>query len=672
MALPAHSSRPSECRRPLWLSVQERVQEWRLLGASPFLCRAIKFGVYEKPSLPFVVGEELGDIPQSVEDLAFGERDLGDGCGTGIYERVTKGQAMKYKNRGYMISSAFVVWQDGPEGRKGRFVVNFSKQRKHWDKGSVKMESLAGYSMSIQKGDHLISFDIKSGYRHFRLAPDMRKWFLFRYNGCYYKCVALPFGWGRSPLWFTELMRPFVRYMRTELGYRVLAYLDDFLIGATAAGTVSRKVDCILATSNIEKLMARLGLTRHPEKGEWVGATRVEHLGVVVDTSLMKFYISQRKIVKVRAMAKQLLDQASQGRRWVSAAKLSSFSGLCVSLMLAMPYARFYTRAIYWDLGRRKNSNRASREAARCRLSHQSLRDIRTWKSITSMEKEGRPIHPIQPDLTMHSDAADFGYGGTLGPVGKAGDRGLWESQGVWGWEDRAKSISYRELKAVRMLLMGAIGTKIKEADVKRLLLRTDNTGVMHITNAMVSASRPMMRELRRLKLILDTMGITLSSEWLPSVANKFADALSRHFPRDDLRVRRHLRRSVMDGMRVSKDAFPYKPLGEHPVFERKQAFHELAVRWSTDETRLLCPPLDLVGAVVRKLRMTQAPAVLLVPDWPAQQWYREAITMATTITKLPLSPEEIWEAGRTLNPKWGLLMLEVNMTPDPSLKLSL
>jgi hypothetical protein len=91
MALPAHSSRPSECRRPLWFSVQERVQERRLLGASPFLCRAIKFGVYEKPSLPFVVGEELGDIPQSVEDLAFGERDLGDGCGTGIYERVTKG-----------------------------------------------------------------------------------------------------------------------------------------------------------------------------------------------------------------------------------------------------------------------------------------------------------------------------------------------------------------------------------------------------------------------------------------------------------------------------------------------------------------------------------------------------------------------------------------------------
>jgi hypothetical protein len=40
----------------------------------------------------------------------------------------------------------------------------------------------------------MVSFDIQAGYRHFRLAPQMRDWFLFRYDGRFYRCIALPFG----------------------------------------------------------------------------------------------------------------------------------------------------------------------------------------------------------------------------------------------------------------------------------------------------------------------------------------------------------------------------------------------------------------------------------------------------------------------------------------------
>lgn len=72
------------------------------------------------------------------------------------------------------------------------------------------MESISEFAMDIQKDDHFISWDIQKGYRHFRLAPGMRDRFIFRYQGCYYQCVAPPFGWGRSPLWFTQLTVPFL------------------------------------------------------------------------------------------------------------------------------------------------------------------------------------------------------------------------------------------------------------------------------------------------------------------------------------------------------------------------------------------------------------------------------------------------------------------------------
>jgi hypothetical protein len=45
------------------------------------------------------------------------------------------------------------------------------------------------------------------------------------------------------------------------------------------------------------------------QTGEWIRATRVEHLGVIVDTVLMKFYVAGMKIDKARAMEKDIIDQ---------------------------------------------------------------------------------------------------------------------------------------------------------------------------------------------------------------------------------------------------------------------------------------------------------------------------------------------------------------------------
>jgi hypothetical protein len=74
----------------------------------------------------------------------------------------------------------------------------------------------------------------------------MRDWFLFMYDGCFYMCIALPFGWGRSPMWFTQLMVPMVRKLRQQ--YRVLEYSDGFLICPVKAGMVGSMPDSRKAT----------------------------------------------------------------------------------------------------------------------------------------------------------------------------------------------------------------------------------------------------------------------------------------------------------------------------------------------------------------------------------------------------------------------------------------
>lgn len=210
---------------------------------------------------------------------------------------------------------------------RGRLALNFARQSKHWSKGSVRMETLSSFALELRKGYRLMSWDIKSGYRHFYLHPCMREFFLFHFDGRFYLCLSLPVGRRRS------------------------------VLGKRAAGPW----DCRRAQECLGRLFNRLGVVRHPSKGCWDGASCLEHLGVVLDTESMKAYVPGRKLVRVGHLAQELLHLASRNGRLVPAGKLRSFADEGVSLTLAFPMARFYTRAIYRDLAR---AEAAARECA--------------------------------------------------------------------------------------------------------------------------------------------------------------------------------------------------------------------------------------------------------------------------------------------------------------------
>lgn len=600
----------------------------------------------------------MGNIPQSEENLAFASVDLEEGCRTGIYREVSKFYAEKAMEKGSIISSAFVVWQESSEGRKGRFVVNLSKQSKHWEKGSVRMESVSGFATEIQRFDDFLSMDIRNGYRHFRLAPQMRDWFIFHYAGRYYQCVALPFGWGRSPLWFTQLMATFVKELRrSEL--RVLAYLDDFLLVPTTSGIVSRHEDCLRAAKFVDALMLRLGLTRHPTKGgvegqssyraPWNGARQSEHA-----------FLYRSSKVRERKEAGGEAASRSSARATVGWQERVDTLLWCVCLTYPS-HALGTVLHTFFILGHVCLSTERCPGASAPQSSEHSRS-----AQVAGFGERGAGWEANGTSRTTGGVAYGCGRRGVWGTLNvenlSPGVDGPWRAQGIWSWKDRAESISYRELKAIRMLLSGPLGKQLVASGKRSLLLHIDNQPVVHIANALVSASRSMMRELRRLKAVLDHHGIQIRADWIPSVANKFADGLSRRFPTGDLQIRRQLRRSVQAGMRVPLHVFPYRPVGEHPVFLRRQAFAELAADWDKGEVRLLCLPVDLISPTVHRLRQTGAPAILLISEWPRQAWHAAALQLATRTEVLETLPEAIWAAHRRLNPRWRLRLLEINL----------
>lgn len=107
----------------------------------------------------------------------------------------------------------------------------------------------------------------------------------------------------------------------------------------------------------------------------------------------MKLYVMPRKAARLEQMAKVLLLDEVINFRWVNQTRVRSLFGLCVSLTLALPWARHYIRWLYWDLIRLVRTSK-------CKLIHQYLRNLGFWKKLSASREmeQGRAVRPMAPE----------------------------------------------------------------------------------------------------------------------------------------------------------------------------------------------------------------------------------------------------------------------------------
>jgi hypothetical protein len=165
------------------------------------------------------------------------------------------------------------------------------------------MENFPSFGLSLCRNDYMMSWNIKSGYRHFYLYSLMREFFVFRFAGLY-RCIVLPFGWRRSVPWFVKIMRPFIRYKRAKWRYCILPYIDDFLAAFPNEKRPATQRYFWRAGRRIEALLVWFGLTRNPEKWCWKGYQQIEHLGVLVDIASMRVFVTDGKVRKMQRLAR--------------------------------------------------------------------------------------------------------------------------------------------------------------------------------------------------------------------------------------------------------------------------------------------------------------------------------------------------------------------------------
>eukprot|EP00168_Porphyra_purpurea_P011390 TRINITY_DN2899_c0_g1_i2.p3 TRINITY_DN2899_c0_g1~~TRINITY_DN2899_c0_g1_i2.p3 ORF type:complete len:325 (+),score=68.87 TRINITY_DN2899_c0_g1_i2:1192-2166(+) len=293
------------------------------------------------------------------------------------------------------------------------------------------------------------------------------------------------------------------------------------------------------------------------------------------------------------------------------------------------------------------------------------MRDLRGWRNLASFADVGRALWP--PALgTLTTDASPWGWGGHFNLV---------PARGFFSATARPSHINIKEVAAVRLSILALHAHHpIKNGE---LLLRVDNRVAMSVINAFSTRSPALAVELKLLYELCRSIGVTIKASWIASVANVWADKLSRDPDRTDGRLHPSLFKRLdarygpheVDLFAATHNAHcpRFFSLPASPGCDAVDAFDQ---DWSTGNL-WANPPFSAIPRVLRKIRAGGATATLFLPVWQAQAWWASALAGASEAFLLPRSAG-LFSPGRsqspTSRPHWRAAAFRFERGGKPSL----
>ena len=481
---------------------------------------------------------------------------------------------------------------------KLRLVLNLKYLNQFLHVLSFKYEDLRTAALMFEQGEYMFKFDLKSGYHHVNIWPEHYEFLGFRWdrNGVvnYYVFTVLPFGLSTACYLFTKLTRPLIRYWRSR-GLKAIVYLDDGIFAVR--GENEAKIESIRVQQDLEKA----GFVVNIEKCMWEPSQRVEWLGFYIDLALGEFSVPTQKILTLKTK----LAEAKEARL-LPAKQLASLIGKIVSMSPALgSVTRLMTRSLYATLNSR---------IAWCHkvtLTEEALQEIGFWLTEIS-NFNGQQIWPKPSAVrVVYSDASSTGYGGYVV------EHGNLVATGLWSPEEVENSSTWRELRAVRLVL-DSFQSKLKNERVRWF---TDNQNVVRIVQY---GSRQTTLQTEALGIFAACLSnnIRIEPEWIPREENKLADYYSRIVEYDDYMLHPavfHWLDSFWGPHTV--DRFANSSNAQLERFNSRfftpgtEAVDAFTCNWAEDNNWWF-PPVHLVPRVIRHAQNQRAKGTLIVPQW--------------------------------------------------------
>ena len=209
---------------------------------------------------------------------------------------------------------------------------------------------------------------------------------------------VLRFGLLSAPQVFTCVMAPVSSIMH-RFGYRILHYLDDWLVLGSSLQEITRARDFL------SWLCSELRVQVNLSKSSLSPAQILDYLGMTLQSSPLRAFPTQARIRKVLS----LLEEFSSSREQ-QLSLWRSLLGVMLSLSALIPESRLRMRSLQLRLN---VSGLQSSEDALISWDNSCLPDL-WWWSVASHLEVGVSLGLPQPQLLLFTNDSDTGWGASL------------------------------------------------------------------------------------------------------------------------------------------------------------------------------------------------------------------------------------------------------------------
>jgi hypothetical protein len=487
--------------------------------------------------------------------------------------------------------------------------VEFRMESLHTELGDV-----------VQPADKLLTTDIEKAYYCLPLHPDAQAYLGWQWRGKYYMPTCLVFGLSTAPRIFTKIMRPMMAFMRS-LGVRVLGMIDDYMWAAKADKMKGLR-------EAVKQVMTGLGWKLNA-KCVWEPSDEVLMLGMLINTKEFVVKAPSKKIQAAHHNIRKLMAWTKRARgdanvRLPNLRAVQRVTGQLMSMMLALPAVRVFTRALYRCIAVAQGEVEAARmhgtqPSYEVRLSDEAMEELTFWSTrvfthnaLTISSREN------QIEVLLWSDASDVGWGGEAMGVqaGSAAALAGSETQQLWQpttetrnmehgglpFAEIATSSTRREL--VGLLELAKTPTILEQLKQKRVKIFMDSQPALcNLING--GGPKPdLTSAVQEWTKFCELHAIKAVYEWVPRAANWRADKASK------LHAQQYNLRSTAIENRIREG------LGAQIGSERVRM----------ERVPMFLPMFHQVDARVEMIRAGLLEAIIVVPVWPAgasNDWYR-------------------------------------------------
>ena len=490
-----------------------------------------------------------------------------------------------------------------------RPIIDLSILNKYVVTTKFRMETVRTVMSAIRQGDWMVSLDLQDAYLQVPIHPDSRRFLRFVWEDRHWQFRVLCFGLSTAPQVFTRLMAPVSAEFHRQ-GFRLLRYLDDWLLLAASADEAQRATTCLLS------LCSNLGIRVNWEKSSLTPEQEKTFLGMVIRSPLLRVFPTQARIRGIQDLLHSFLSCPSP-----PAAHWMRLLGHMSSLIHLVPGSRRRMRLLQIQLNHQWDRRSMTEDHPVSWDAHSRL-DLDWWLEDKNLG-QGQPLQFAVPDLLLYTDASTVGWGASL----------LQESvSGLWDIQERSLHINVLELRAIRLGLHHFTGV-VKDSVVA--VFSDNTTALAYLSREGGTHSTLLNLEARQILDWAECHSVTILTQFVRGSVNVVADCLSRRH--QVLSTEWTLHMDVCHQLwRVwgypTVDLFATRLNFRIPnfvsPFQDPTAIATDAFLYDWDDQDLYAfPPFPLIRKVLNKLRASRNTRLILIaPYWPQREWFPDLL----------------------------------------------